>query len=1271
MAEVTNQMLTNAMEACNDTYNKTSSLSPNSNLSYVDSVTGDNGYKANIYLDIGTGKYIISFNGTDDFKDVSGSDLDMAKGKIPGQCDNAMKMLDNLERDFGISKDDVEMMTGHSLGGSLAQLVGQLDAYKDIPVVTLNPFGTKDLEGGPQWEKEPKSNDTSNIHNYATLGDPIPALNGHVGEIKFLSPTQLQSLLALGILNPIISKECLIGSFLIAHKSILNRTEDSFLQALQISMPVDPLLVDLDGDGIETTAFENGVFFDHANDGFAESSSWVGKDDGILVYDKNNNGMIDNGSELFGDNFIKADGSKASSGFDALSDFDSNNDGVINAQDTNFNDIKVLKGDGTLLTLEQAGIASINLSKQNTNTVDENGNTQLTQGTFITTDGQTNAIGDYVFQTDNLNSIATEYVDVPENIASLPDIAGSGTVYSLHQAMARDTSGELKELLDDFIAEGNSELKKELIPEIIYKWAGADEIAEGSRGNEIDAKLLYSLEKFLGQNFVGVENTPNPNREAANLLKGAFSQLSTYIYAQLESQTTLKTLFDLVSYGEDSAYEKNIFKLDAVQEHIDTIIATDPTTGKLLLSDFAQTFTALGFADESNYSQFCEHFSELGTEYKVLLETAGKILRYGSDNADLIQGTSEQEAVFGGAGNDTIYTRQGNDIVYGGSGNDYIDTCEDDDLVFGEDGNDTILAGLGNDTVYGGAGDDSIDAGQGNNFVYGEDGNDYIKTGIGNNFIDAGSGNDKIYLNNNNNDTIIGGKGDDWIVTYSGSTSLIIFNYGDGNDTIEAAQGDETIQFGEGLNKENFHIRGDVADVIMYFDNSNDSIRVKDFLHYTNKKIEKVVFADGSYYSYEDLLASLEIHGTEGNDSIQGSIAGEVIYGYGGNDTIYSGSKAPYIEGEFKRDTVYGGDGDDYIENDGSDGYLDGGSGNDTISSGSGGNDTIIGGLGNDDIRSGSGGNKLILFNYGDGNDTITTSQGNETIRFGEGLTKEHFKVKGVNTANVVFYFDNADDSIEVKDFLYRSNNKIEQVEFADGSSYTYEELFNMLETHGTDGNDNIQGSIAAEVIYGYGGNDTIRCGSNLEYVLDASMRRDTVYGGDGDDYISNTSSDGYLDGGSGNDTIDGGGGSDTIIGGTGDDLLRGENGNDLYLFSEGDGIDAIYDYSGSNRIEFNNTVAREDIAIFLDANNTLFIDYGQNIGQDVISIKDRTYSKFDSLTVKGESEYTISNSALNKLIQDMSAFASENGINITSVSDVKDNADLMNLVNSAWSNVA
>ena len=86
-----------------------------------------------------------------------------------------------------------------------------------------------------------------------------------------------------------------------------------------------PLVVDLDGDGIETLGTDAGVYFDHANDGFAENTGWVGKDDGLLVRDINNNGQIDDGTELFGNNSVLSNGVKAFNGFEALADLDTNN----------------------------------------------------------------------------------------------------------------------------------------------------------------------------------------------------------------------------------------------------------------------------------------------------------------------------------------------------------------------------------------------------------------------------------------------------------------------------------------------------------------------------------------------------------------------------------------------------------------------------------------------------------------------------------------------------------------------------------------------------------------------------------------------------------------------------------------------------------------------------------------------------------------------------------------------------------------------------------
>jgi len=109
--------------------------------------------------------------------------------------------------------------------------------------------------------------------------------------------------------------------------------------------------------------------FDHATDGFAELTGWVAPDDGILARDLNANGTIDSGRELFGSETLLSSGQKAANGFEALRELDSNGDGVINANDTAFAELRVWQdsdgdgftSEGELLTVDEAGIKSINL----------------------------------------------------------------------------------------------------------------------------------------------------------------------------------------------------------------------------------------------------------------------------------------------------------------------------------------------------------------------------------------------------------------------------------------------------------------------------------------------------------------------------------------------------------------------------------------------------------------------------------------------------------------------------------------------------------------------------------------------------------------------------------------------------------------------------------------------------------------------------------------------------------------------------------------------
>ncbi|MCA3586398.1 MAG: hypothetical protein IOD03_22390, partial [Methylocystis sp.] len=63
----------------------------------------------------------------------------------------------------------------------------------------------------------------------------------------------------------------------------------------------DPLMLDLDGDGIETGSLsQSSAFFDMDGDGFAEKTAWVDADDGLLALDRDGDGRINDSGELFG-----------------------------------------------------------------------------------------------------------------------------------------------------------------------------------------------------------------------------------------------------------------------------------------------------------------------------------------------------------------------------------------------------------------------------------------------------------------------------------------------------------------------------------------------------------------------------------------------------------------------------------------------------------------------------------------------------------------------------------------------------------------------------------------------------------------------------------------------------------------------------------------------------------------------------------------------------------------------------------------------------------
>ena len=284
---------------------------------------------------------------------------------------------------------------------------------------------------------------------------------------------------------------------------------------------------------------------------------------------------------------------------------------------------------------------------------------------------------------------------------------------------------------------------------------------------------------------------------------------------------------------------------------------------------------------------------------------------HGGAGDDILHGSSINNTLEGGSGSDQAFGGAGDDTIAGGLGNDILDGGADNDTIYGGIGADRIIGGAGNDHLYGGDldtvdldNDTAVFSGPIGNYSFasagdtievtdnvGTDGTDVIASSIeylefggltisisdvllntglgtanaeildgsalsdllvgfaGNDILNGFAGDDQLY-SGIGNDTLNGGSGQNTLHGADGD-DIYVWEPSGGNDTIIETSGNDEIQIGPGVVRDDLEFARQGDDLLITQDGS---ISIRDF--YTGDTIETLRFNDGSTFN----LASLSLN---------------------------------------------------------------------------------------------------------------------------------------------------------------------------------------------------------------------------------------------------------------------------------------------------------------------------------------------------------------------------------------------------------------------------
>jgi Ca2+-binding RTX toxin-like protein len=826
----------------------------------------------------------------------------------------------------------------------------------------------------------------------------------------------------------------------------------------------DPLVLDLAGVGLNLTSLAaDSTSFDYAGDGFANLTAWVGSGTGILVVDPSG-GAITNASQLV-------------TSFSQLAAYDSNGDGIINISDSIYNSLMVWVGSGAiglatgtgiLVSLADLGIVSINLGITASNQI-INGNAVTATSTFTLSDGSTREIASVDFLDSNSATIPDETLDLSPEIAALPFMAGSGTLYDLQSAAAGDPV--LVQMLSTFAESPGTDPTtiENQVQAILYQWAGVSEIGADSYGNDVNAQQLAFLNAYLGQQATFLENTvTDTTTTIPGLLGGADVGIAwNGIYDAALTRLVLQSSIGS-TLMPDVTYDMQTDTVQFVQPLSDSIVSR---LGQPSSSNWAEWDLTLRSWDaarlDAGMNQLAYLYMVAATTSNELASLANAVaygvnISFNSNGGIIETGTPLDDVLMAGQGV--------SELIGGGGGSNYLQTqASGDAFIYGaSDG----AVEISEQEIHGGVADNAllIDSSIDASTVT-------VRVGVGgqNIVISDGIAGDQITLDNmasTNNGGIVStplpdntsvwgvqyvqfAEGPTWSaeqlfqmatmgttgndVLYGASVGSVFDGKG-GNDVEIGISGVDTfvfnqgygqlevnefnywsqnsvLQLGAGINESSVTVSSNSSGNLTLTDGTTgDSIQLDGMrLNTQTDGIAQIEFADGTTWSRQQIL-NMATTGTTEADTLYGATLGSVFDGKGGGD-----------------------------------------------------------------VEIGISGADTFIYNQGYGQLEINEFDPwgqSSVLQLGAGLSESSVTVSGNSAGNIILTDGTTGDRIQLDGMIgywggLNSALGVTEVEFADGSVLTAQQLVTMAHTvTGTTSADTLSGPAGADLFDGKGGND-------------------------------------------------------------------------------------------------------------------------------------------------------------------------------------------------------